>query len=285
MIELFRALAVLVEPPRAETARVAEALGLGPPPTAGEHTELFAFQLHPYASVYLGAEGMLGGEARDRVSGFLAAIGLKTTTPEPDHLSTLLALYARLAELEEASSDDARRESWRGARKAFLWEHVLSWLPCFLLKLRAVAPPFYRAWGELLFEALAAEAETLGPLERLPLHLREAASPVDPRADGADAFLGSLVAPVRSGFILTRSDLSRAARALNLGTRAGERKFMLRALFEQDAGGIVAWLAREAEAWCGLCSESRASFGDVAAWWEERSRSTAALLAELGSEI
>src|SRR3712207_4790889 len=74
-MELLRALAVLAEPPTAETRRVAEALGLGAGARADEYTELFVFQLYPYASVYLGREGMLGGEARDRVGGFWRALG------------------------------------------------------------------------------------------------------------------------------------------------------------------------------------------------------------------
>src|SRR3982751_5490214 len=132
-MELFRALAVLVEPPVAEAARVAEALELGPMPGAATYTELFVFELYPYASVYLGAEGMLGGEARDRVAGFWRALG-ETPPAEPDHLSLMLALYARLVEMEEHAAVGVRRETWRGARKAFLWEHILSWLPLYLDK-------------------------------------------------------------------------------------------------------------------------------------------------------
>src|ERR1051325_176249 len=121
-MELFRALAVLAEPPTEEVAPVAEALELGALPGADEYTELFVFQLYPYASVYLGAEGMLGGEARDRISGFWRALSPETTPPaESDHLAFMLALYAHLCELAEDESDG--RGDWKRARKAFLWEH------------------------------------------------------------------------------------------------------------------------------------------------------------------
>src|SRR5215218_3620479 len=124
-MELFRALALFAEPVREESMRVAEALELGQPPGESEYTETFVFQLYPYASVYLGAEGMLGGEARDRVAGFWRA--LRQTPPaEVDHLSTLLAMYARLCEQEDDAADARAREGWRGARRAFLWEHLLS---------------------------------------------------------------------------------------------------------------------------------------------------------------
>src|SRR5919206_4462992 len=115
-MELFRALAVLVEPPdRPGAERVAEALGLGALPEASAYTDTFVFRLYPYASVYLGAEGMLGGEARDRVAGFLAALG-QAVPPEPDHLALMLGAYASLAEAEEAERDARRREPLRGAR-------------------------------------------------------------------------------------------------------------------------------------------------------------------------
>src|SRR5947209_19489328 len=139
-MELFRALAVLAEPPeRPEVARLAELLDLGKPPSASEYTETFVFQLYPYASVYLGAEGMLGGEARDRVAGFLSALGL-APPHEPDPPSTLLATYAQLSapeedeggtdedesgtnEVERRTNEDergARRRAGRGAaRRAF----------------------------------------------------------------------------------------------------------------------------------------------------------------------
>ena len=51
----------------------------------------------PYASVYLGPDGALGGEGADRAAGFWRASGL-TPPAEPDHLTALLALYASLGE-------------------------------------------------------------------------------------------------------------------------------------------------------------------------------------------
>ncbi|MBV8857272.1 MAG: molecular chaperone TorD family protein [Acidobacteria bacterium] len=279
-MELFRALAVLVEPPdRPGVARVAEALGLGELPEASAYTDLFVFQLYPYASVYVGAEGMLGGEARDRVAGFLAALG-RDVPAEPDHLALLLGAYAGLAEAEGASPG-GRRESLRRARRALLWEHLLSWLPVYLDKVERVAPHFYRRWAEMLRAALDAEAETLGAPETLPLHLREAPAVADPREAAPEEFLKSLLAPARSGLVLVRDDLARAAREIGTGVRAGERLFALRSLMGQDAAGTLSWLAREADAWHALHRQRRAAHGAVAGWWAERAASTARLLRAL----
>jgi len=278
-MELFRALAVLVEPPdRPGAARVAEALGLGEVPEASAYTELFVFQLYPYASVYVGAEGMLGGEARDRVAGFLAALG-HDVPAEPDHLALLLGAYAGLCEIEKKGDGRVR-----GARRALLWEHLLSWLPVYLDKVERVAPRFYRRWAETLRAALDAEGRELGTQAELPLHLREAPALADPRETTPEEFLKGLLAPARSGLILVREDLARAARELGTGVRAGERLFALRSLVGQEAAGALSWLAREAEAWRGLHRQRRAAHGPVAEWWAARAASTAKLLNELAAE-
>jgi TorA maturation chaperone TorD len=279
-MELFRALAVLAEPPVSEAAHLADALELGPVPDLSEYTEVFVFQLYPYASVYLGAEGMLGGEARDRVAGFWRALG-QVPPAEPDHLSVMLALYARLVEMEEDEADGTRRDGLRGARKAFLWEHLLSWLPVYLAKLETIAPPFYRKWGEILAQALVEEALNVGAQAQLPLHLRDAPGLVDPRRGSTEEFLQSLLTPVRSGVILVRSDLSRAARKIGLGLRLGERKFILKSLFSQDGGGVLDWLAEEADGWIERHRLYRETIGRVAEVWEEKAVATAQLLREL----
>jgi hypothetical protein len=281
-MEIFRALASLVEPPSEGAARVADALGLGPAPDAAEHTEVFVFQLYPYASVYLGAEGMLGGEARDRVAGFWRAIG-QTPPAEADHLSVMLALHARLCELEAGAGEEREGARWRGARRAFLWEHLLSWLPVYLAKLEEIATPFYRGWGRVLAAALSEEAAGVGRQEGLSAHLRDGGRLIDPREGSADEFIGSLLAPARSGMIVVRADLARAARELGLGTRPGGRAFVLKSLLGQDARATLGWLAREAERWATRHAGKRDAYGETAAAWERRARLSAQMLRDLES--
>ena len=280
-MELFRALAALAESPAKELAPVAEALLIGPLPDAHAYTELFIFQLYPYASVYLGAEGMIGGDARQLIAGFWRTLG-QTPPVEPDHLALMLALYARLRELEDQESEPLRKETWHHARVTFLWDHLLSWLPVYLSKLETIAPPFYKKWGEVLMNALMTEAASAGEPLQLPLHLRESEGLVDPRAGGAvEEFLQSLLSPVRSGMILVRSDLAHAARKLDLGLRLGERSFILKALFGQDPQGMLEWLAGEARLWTARHRLTREQPGKVAAFWEQRAATTLRLLEEL----
>lgn len=281
-MELFRALAVMAEPPTREARLVAEALELGESPSAEEYTELFIFQLYPYASVYLGAEGMMGGLARETIAGFWRALG-QMPPAEVDHLSVMLALYARLGELEDEEDEpSARRALWRNARKAFLWEHLLSWLPVYLSKLAELASPVYRKWGEILLKALLAEAESLGSQESLPLHLREALALIDPREnDAAGEFRQSILTPARFGGILTRADLTRGARKVGVGLRMGERQFILKMLLAQDAPGIFDWLVEEAAVWQKRHQGYRETLGAISGVWEKRAKEAASLLEEL----
>jgi len=261
-VELFRALAAYCEAP---SPAVAAALEL-PLPSAADHAELFSFQLYPYASVYAGAEGMLGGEAADRVAGFWRAAGV-TPPAEADHLAALLGLYAALAGEEG--------ERARHVRHAVLWEHLLSWLPAWLARLAEIAPRPYIAWGTLLQTALQAEAEELGPPAALPLHLRLAPAP-----GGVEA----LLAAVRSGVVLVRADLARAARELGLGLRQGERRFALQSLLGQDAAAVLDWLAQEARRQAALHRSLAQVWRPVTDHWATRAEVTAGELSRLAVE-
>lgn len=278
--EVFRALGVLCEPPGDGHARVAQALGLPAAPEAAEYTDVFVFHLYPYASVYLSAEGLLGGEAGDRVAGFWRALQLPPPS-EPDHLAALLGLYAALVEREAYEEDAARRLLWRQARTALLHEHLLSWLPPYLDRVEALAPSAYRAWGALLRQVLYDETAAVGPPKTLSTHLRAAPALADPRREGSQAFIAGLLAPVRSGVILTRADLARVARDLELGLRAGERKFVLAALLSQAPQAVLGWLAEEARACAPRHAAHASVMGCGADFWAQRASLTARLLVEL----
>ena len=132
--------------------------------------------------------------------------------------------------------------------------------------------------------ALVEEARASVPPGALPLHLREATHVSDPRATSPDEFLQSLLAPARSGVILVRADLARAARSLGTALRAGERKFALKSLMGQDACGALAWLAEEASRVAALHVARRDALGGVADWWSARACATERLLRELKSD-
>lgn len=240
----------------------------------------------PYASVYLGAEGGLGGDAADRVAGFWRAIGAQPPA-EPDHLTCLLSLYATMGE--------ARLDH---ARQALFWEHLWSWVPGYLAAVTDGGDPALTAWADLTLTALAAEQHAhpdppaplsgtgppsarpatppAPPLDALPVALREA-PPALTGGEDLRELLAALVAPVRSGMIITRRALAAGAGQAGAGHRIGERRFTLRAMLEQEPERTFAWLAGEADRWAGVHAAGAAD-DPVRHWWAVRARTTAAVL-------
>jgi hypothetical protein len=279
--DLFRALGVLAEPPGAEHARLATLVGV-PIPGRSDWTAAFMVQLPPHASIYLGSEGMLGGEAADRVAGFWRALRLRVPA-DSDHVTALLGLYATLLEAEADESARARRLLWREARTALLHEHLLSWLPVYTAAMDDVGPAPYRRWASLLREALAAETIDVGAPSRLPMHLRDVPE-LSWTGEGLDTLLDELLAPVRAGFVVARAHLAAAARHTSLGMRVGDRRRMLRALLEQDPPATLDWLTEHANTWSARHAADEHLAGPVAAYWAERAAARAAALAAATSE-
>jgi len=280
-VELLRALGALAEDTGPAQRRIAEALGLGELDPA-DYTELFSFALYPYASVYLGPEGMLGGEARDRIAGFWRALGL-VPPEEPDHLAVLLALYAQLVERVAEEDDPLRRAAIENARAAFFWEHLASWLPVYLAKAQTLAHGAYAQWAQVLAATLEAEAVELPRPAALPLHLREVASLADGDVGGGnggdDGLVAALLAPARTGLILVRADLRRIAEAMGIALRQGERRYALDALLVQDRMVVLRELRLLALEAAASHAALPATFAQGGREWERRALATAASLA------
>lgn len=276
--ELARALAAFLERPEERHTALAHTLGL-PVPDEEVWTQVVLFNLFPYASVHLGDEGMLGGEARDRVAGFFRA--LDTSPPsEPDHLVVLLRAWAELGERADQGEERAAL-----AADTLVAEHVLPWVPQYAARMTALAPSPYAEWGTLLGDLLRAMAADVPRQLMLPLHLRAAAAFVDPRTVEEPTLVADLLAPIRCGFVITTADLRRAGRETGLGLRVGERRYVLEQLLGQSVPTVLSWLADHAVA---SAEDAWDPWRDVAPriadWWCARARMTATLLAELADE-
>jgi TorA maturation chaperone TorD len=281
--ELLRALGAMADHP-ADARAASEALGL-PSPDRAEHTEVFVLNCPPYAAVYLGPDGSLGGAAADRAAGFWRALGL-TPPAEPDHLAALLGLYASLGEAAAGARRAATRDALARARTALLAEHLWPWLPGYLDAVAALATGALPAWAALARRALIAErAAAPGQppgAARLPLALRAAPPPPRPGRPLSD-LLSCLVAPARSGMILTRTGLAQGAVQAGVGHRIGERRFALRAMLEQDAPATLGWLSREADSWAARHA-GRTPRDASTQWWSRRAARTARVLRDAAGQ-
>lgn len=279
-MELLRALAALAEPPRREHGAISRGAGLDGSPPVADHTGLFVLQLPPYASLYLNDPAMLGGEARDRMAGFWRALDL-TPPPEPDHLTLLLACHAGLVE-REGTAAAASATHWRRVRHAFFWEHLASWVFPYLSRLLELAPPFYRSWGTLLWEVLAAEVAVLGPPAALPAHLRAVpAAETAPAGSSVDEIVAFLLTPVRSGLLLTRADLVRASREVQHSMRLADRRHALRGLLIGTPDRMLDWLQREAQRQAAWGRHAPAAAAPVTRFWMARAAASVQLVTRL----
>jgi TorA maturation chaperone TorD len=273
--ELIRALgAVADSPPAAHTA--AGALGLQSL-TDAELTDVFVLNLPPYAAVYLGPDGALGGEGADRVAGFWRVLRIEPPT-EPDHLSALLGLYASLGQAVADTHRPATRAALRRTQATLFWEHLHSWLPGYLEAVPDLPAPALCTWAVLLRRALAAEADCQPAMPALPLALRAAPPGLDTgQEEGLREMTDALTIPVRTGMILTRHRLALGARQAGVGHRIGERRFTLQAMIEQDPPGTLAWLAAEAFRWQRR-HEARGTTDATTQWWADRALRTGQVL-------
>jgi hypothetical protein len=260
--EAIRALASLADTPGPE---VAEALGLGPLDPA-DHTEVFAFQAPPYASVYLDPTGMLGGEVAARIGGFWQALGYPVPD-QPDHLTALLGLYAALDERAE-QAEGPRRVMLTQARDALAAEHLLPWVGFYLDVVENLAIPPWDRWATLARAALDPVAAPAGAA--ISRHLVEAPAPLDDWND-----VSGLLTPVRSGIVITRADLVECARHSRLGVRLTGRTPTLRALLDQSPGTVADWLEQHAADWQRRHTHRDGTDG----FWTQRARHLGRLLA------
>ena len=270
--ELLRALGA-VAGDLADARTACAALGL-PVPGNAEHTEVFVLNCPPYASVYLGAEGGLGGEAADRAAGFWRAIGLAPPA-EPDHLTALLGLYASLGEAAQDSRRPATADALTRARHALLAEHLWPWLPGYLDAVADLGTPALADWAHLAGQALLAEYQP-HQSSQLPLAQRAAPPPISAGCMLTD-LTAALTAPVRSGFILTRRRLAAGAEDAGAGYRIGERRFALRAMIEQAPAEALGWLSAEATRWSHRHA-ARAPGDPAQQWWARRAAHTGHVL-------
>lgn len=272
-MELLRALGTVVEKPDASVTRLAAMLELPTQPTASEHAFLFEQQLVPCASRYLSPDGDHTAAICERMASFWRAAGA-TPPADPDHLGRLLGFYAELVDMQSRETDEARRHAVGRLRKAVLWEHLLTWVPAYLSKVDLVAPRVYRRWGQLLWQVAAREAWVVGLPVTVPAVLTELAALPDPPQGDGSALVAHLIAPARSGVILTPVDIKRAADALHVPVPEGSVREALAALLGVRQTGMLEWLATEARRWETRHERNRELLPALSDHWMRRAHAT-----------
>ncbi len=278
MSELLRAFGAAALNPPTQSQHVFDALEL-PRMSPAQYTDAFVLSLPPHAAIHLGVDGKLGGDAFSRIRSFWHVLGLDAPA-DPDHLGLLLMLYAELTDAELESRTAVGRQRLAHVRSTLLNEHIWSWAPGYLTAVGAMGVTPVTAWAAALLEALRIEVVD-SPAALLPVALRSCPPPGDIGAD-LDDLLDVLLAPIKSGIVLTRHDLVDAAAFASAGYRHGERRYTLKALLQQEPDGIRRWLVGHARRWVALHrAQAIGGSGDPSVWWTQRAEATCALLAAL----
>ena len=206
--------------------RFAGALAIDPRELRVEFTRLFVMNVFPYASVFLDPEVLLNTETTARVQAKYSAADFEPARDvpigAPDHFGVELSFVAHL--LSSGRTNAANQ---------FVASEVLSWAPVFLHGVEKNArQDFYRILAQQTRHWLLEEIDSSAWdafMQRRTSHA-EFGLRVN-EEDDLFSVVSFLVAPAQSGIFLSKEDLSRIGRTLELPMSFGDRGLMLKSLF------------------------------------------------------
>ncbi len=206
-----------------------------PNEAAAAHHALFRFNIFPYQAIFRDASGLLGGAESERVRVTYLESGFETA--EPDHIASELRFLAFLCAAEaEARQDGLNRlaDQIVSRQASFLGNHLLAWLPPFVVALEQARQPFYAALATLTLDFVADHAANLdlaGWQSRIAQNLTgllvEPPELLTRDKTGLKEIARYLVTPPHSGLYLSRDTIGELARACELPRGFGGRQQML----------------------------------------------------------
>lgn len=210
---------------------------------AAAHQQILGFDVFPFQSIFLDPSGLLGGAETDRVLGAYAQAGFAFATADTpgDHVGHQLAFLAFLCGAEADAWEDgvaATAQRVQGVQAAFLRQHLLRWIVPLVLAVKQQAHPLFTALADLTLaqaadhtQDLAAAVAAAVAVDLLaPAALFALPKLPDLLADEKTSLkdIGELLLrPVFSGLYLSRDDLARLGRSLDLPRGFGDRGQML----------------------------------------------------------
>jgi len=255
-------------------------LPFDPHEAAAAHHDLFAFHLHPYASLFLDDSGLSGGAVAEQTAAAYRAAHFPHSTDDtaPDHLGQALLFLAFLTEKEAAG------EATQGTQQQFLRENLLPWLFPALTAVQMQSYPFYAELSRLTLALVMSHYDAAAGSPTIPLPV--AATLIDGRQADLRAMVRYLTTPYLSGVYCGRHDIARLARALNLPRGFGGRETMLLNLFRsggqyETAVPLLQQLGEFVARWQTAYSQTAAAYPRAASFlqpWQSRAAQTQLLL-------
>lgn len=272
---------------------------LEPDLLAARHYNLFGMNVFPYEGIFLDDSGLLGGQAADEVLGSFADFGFEvdTTSESADHLGNELTALAALCQAE-ADSRKANlqpliqsRQDWQ---RDLLETHLLRWLGPFVLAVRQQGDDFFTAVANLTFDLAVHHYTELGPGAAVARkNLPHPPEILHDDKTGLKEIAHYLITPSYSGFYLSRDDIGRLGRQLNLPRGFGDRQQLLVNLMRtavqyNSLPNLLDSLANLAAQWQAAYQETVNSSPQLApftAVWQDRINLTRDMLAQIAAKI
>jgi TorA maturation chaperone TorD len=258
-------------------------------PTA-VHYDLLQYDIFPFESMFRDTTGLVGGTITELVAKTWRDNGLTPPT-EPDHIGHELALLAFLCGAESDAWVDQLAHTaleMRARQHAVLTEHLLRWLPAFVLSLQQAEQPLYAASARLLWDVAAEHGNSIMVRDQPPAEMAIPAKPdlLSNDKTGVKDVVRFLVTPDYSGVWFGRKTITDLARRHNLPRGFGGRISMFMTLFRSAAqyDGVAALLEDLAQM-VGDSAESYSQmindYPDLAGYispWHNRAKQTADML-------
>ncbi len=191
----------------------------------------FGWAAPPFEGAYLDPEGTIGGAATDALWALFRASGFHPNIRSVDveHLATALRALAFTSGAEADAVADGHQgaiEKTRGLARQMLDEHVLRWVPIWANAVRRTQEPFPAALVDQV-ESLALSHRASLPGDPRAFELPPAPPLLDDERTGLREIGAWLSKPALSGLVLTRVDLQRIGRGLEVPRGFGDRAQLL----------------------------------------------------------
>lgn len=256
-----------------------------PDELAAAHEAVLGREVFPYESVWVSADGQFGGAVAAALQHTYDACGFRASLPgtEPDHVGMqMLALSFLCGAEADALADgvEVAVTRTRALQASLLGGHLMRWLPALAIALSKQGEPLYAEVAQLAVE-LAASHEVVDETDALPPPL----DVLDAPKAGLAAVSRALLVPGRTGWFLSRADIGRIGRSVDLPHGFGARWKMLETLLvtaveHGRVGEVLAALDAEAASW-DEAYRQHAALGMPVSAWRRRLKVTREALARL----
>lgn len=205
---------------------------------AAQYQRLFGFNVPPYASIFMEADGHLGGAVTTYADRAFREAGLeiKASDVMPDHIGLELAYLGHLSMLEARcleEGDQRRYELMQEETGVFTSTHLLHWLPVFIQTLQAQGDPFFTHVAHTTWDLVSDHTKNIKSALVKGEEQQSESGNIARGEQGKMAEIAEqLVRPLKCGFYLSRDQMSDLGRKLNVPTGFIERKQMMTNLLQ-----------------------------------------------------